>query len=73
MDPYRIALVHGVDHPVAFHMVKKLLRGGRKGHDENTLVAELQCCLDRWKQLIEEDSEDGDDQDVLPFMKDNDA
>jgi hypothetical protein len=55
IDPYRVALANGVTHPVQFHMMKKLMRGSRKGHSEQELIRELQCCLDRWKQLIAED------------------
>jgi hypothetical protein len=55
MDPYRIALVHGVRHPIAFHIMKKILRGTRKGHSEEQLVAELEDCVRRWKEMLVED------------------
>lgn len=54
LDPYRISRVYGLAGP-AEHMVKKILRGTSKGHTENELIAELQCCLDRWRELIDEE------------------
>ena len=36
-------------------MLKKLLRGAGKGHSEKDLVTELQCSLDRWKEMMAED------------------
>jgi len=55
MDPYRIGRVYGLSG-VPEHMVKKLLRGASKGHSEEELIAELQCCLDRWKEILGEEN-----------------
>lgn len=56
-DPYRIAKMYGVKGGPQEHMLKKLLRGQGKGHTEEDLLKELQCCLDRWKEMYEEDLE----------------
>jgi hypothetical protein len=56
-DPYRVASLYGLTGGPQEHMLKKLLRGGGKGHSEDELIAELQCCLDRWKEMREEDKE----------------
>jgi len=55
LDPYRVCklfIINGGPHE---HMTKKILRGSGKGHSEDDLIKELQCCLDRWKEMIEED------------------
>lgn len=56
IDPYRIEeLFPNIKRAAARHMLKKLLRYCDKGHSERELTAELQGCLDRWKQMIQED------------------
>jgi hypothetical protein len=57
-DPYRIAKMYGLTGGPREHMLKKLLRGEGKGHTEADLLQELQCCLDRWKEMYEEDKEE---------------
>lgn len=56
LDPYRIGMVYEVAHPIAFHMLKKLLRGTSKGHAEAELVAELKDCVRRWEEMLSEDA-----------------
>ncbi len=56
-DVYRAIKIFKIIHPSAQHMFKKLARGQGKGHTEEDLVKELQCCLDRWKEMIEEDKD----------------
>ena len=36
--------------------MKKVLRGSDKGHTEEDLINEIQCCLDRWKEMVKEDN-----------------
>jgi hypothetical protein len=55
IDPYRIAKIYNLGGGPREHMVKKLLRGFDKGHTEEQLVAELQSCLDRWKEMMGEE------------------
>ena len=54
-DVYRAIRIFKITDPEAQHMFKKLSRGTKKGHTEEDLVKELQCCLNRWKEIIEED------------------
>ncbi|MDB4312246.1 hypothetical protein N9937_02325 [bacterium] len=54
LDPYRVCEVYGVGGGAREHIVKKALRGVDKGHTTKELLDELQCCLDRWKQMEEE-------------------
>ena len=56
IDPYRIAIIYGIGNYIQFHMLKKLLRGTNKGHSVVDLIDELQCCLDRWREIEFEDS-----------------
>lgn len=55
-DPYRVCKIYGVDGGPREHIIKKALRGKGKGHSELELVNELQSCLDRWKEMLNEDS-----------------
>lgn len=59
LDPYRIASLYNLGGGPREHIVKKGLRGTDKGHTELELVNELQCCLDRWREMLEEDDERG--------------
>lgn len=58
-DPYRVCQLYDIGGGPREHMLKKLLRGTTKGHTERELVAELQCSLDRWKEMLEEDHANG--------------
>ena len=53
VDPYRISEVYNLGG-WREHVVKKTLRNTDKGHSQEELIAELQCCLDRAKQIMEE-------------------
>lgn len=55
-DPYRVCKVWGVGGGPAEHMIKKAGRGVSKGHTEHELLDELQSCLNRWREMINEDS-----------------
>jgi len=55
LDPYRIAAVYGLSGP-AEHAVKKLLRGTDKGHTEIEVIQELRCILDRWEEMLNEET-----------------
>ena len=55
IDVYRVLQVFGVTDPVAQHIVKKLLRGTKKGHDEITVWNEVFQACERKKEMIEED------------------
>lgn len=57
LDPYRICQIVGMNGGPREHMTKKLLRGTDKDHTEMELVEELQCCLDRWREMLVEDAE----------------
>lgn len=54
LDPYRISSVYGLGG-WREHVVKKTLRGTEKGHTEEELLDELQCCIDRARQMLKEE------------------
>lgn len=56
VDPYRISEVYNLGG-WREHLVKKAIRGTEKGHTEDELLEELQCTLDRAKQMLEESRE----------------
>lgn len=56
LDPYRVCEIYNIGGGPREHMTKKLLRGPAKGHSEQELIDELQCCLDRWKEMVLEDT-----------------
>lgn len=56
MDPYRVCDIYNVGGGAREHLIKKALRGQGKGHTELDLIAELQSCLDRWKDMYNEDN-----------------
>jgi len=58
-DPYRVCKLFEIRGGPHEHMTKKVLRGSGKGHSKDDLIKELQCCLDRWKEMIEEESGEG--------------
>lgn len=55
LDPYRICAIYGITGGPREHMIKKLLRGDNKGHEEMFLIDELENILQRWKGMIIED------------------
>ena len=55
VDVYRVLQIFGVTDPVAQHIVKKLLRGTKKGHDEMTVWNEVFQACERKKEMLEED------------------
>ena len=55
IDVYRVLQIFGVTDPVAQHIVKKLLRGTKKGHDEMTVWNEVFQACERKKEMLEED------------------
>lgn len=57
IDPYRIADLYAL-HPCAEHIMKKSLCAGNRGHKDT--LRDIQDIIDtaeRWKQMIEEDSQ----------------
>ena len=56
-DVYRAIRIFDITEPERQHMFKKLVRGSRKGHTTTELLDELQCCLDRWREIVQEDLE----------------
>jgi len=55
VDVYRVLQIFGVTDPVAQHIVKKLLRGTKKGHDEMTVWNEVFQACERKKEMIDEE------------------
>ena len=55
-DPYRIAKAYGIDDPIIFQAIKKLLRSGRKHKTRAQDVREAITSLERWEQIEAEDS-----------------
>jgi|14BtaG_2_1085337.scaffolds.fasta_scaffold26812_3 hypothetical protein len=55
VDVYRVLQIFGVTDPVAQHIVKKLLRGTKKGHDEETVWNEVKQAVERKFEMIEEE------------------
>jgi len=58
IDPYRIARLYNLGGGPREHMGKKLLRGTGKGQGmtELELVRELRGLLDRWEEIVLEDT-----------------
>lgn len=56
IDPYRISEVYNLGG-WREHLFKKVIRGLDKGHTIDELIDELQCTLDRAKQMREESRE----------------
>ena len=61
LDPYRICAVYGITGGPREHMLKKILRCTDKGHTTLEVLDELQCVLDRWREMAIEDT-------PLPFV-----
>lgn len=55
LDPYRIAKVYELGGGPREHIVKKGLRGTRKGDSERELINQLRDALDRWEEMLDED------------------
>lgn len=56
IDPYRILLQYKITHPAHQHALKKLLRAGRSIKSQVTAIDEVIASLQRWKQMIVEDT-----------------
>ena len=56
IDPYRVDKILGPMKAPAFHILKKIMRGVKKGHTEQQLVEEIICCAERWKEILQEDA-----------------
>lgn len=54
-DPYRVARAYGIEDPIIFQALKKLLRFGRKHKDRATDVREAITSLERWEAMNKED------------------
>lgn len=55
LDPYRICSIYQVGGGPREHIVKKGLRGLRKGDTELGLIKQLRDALDRWEEMVKED------------------
>jgi hypothetical protein len=55
LDPYRICEIYQVGGGPREHIVKKGLRGLRKGDTERGLIKQLRDALDRWEEMLDED------------------
>ena len=71
VDVYRVLQIFGVTDPVAQHIVKKLLRGTKKGHDEITVWNEVFQACERKKEMIEEEKDDRELEDMTFEHTDN--
>ena len=61
-DPYRIAKAYGIDDPIIFQAIKKLLRCGRKHKTRAQDVREAITSLERWEQIELEDNQEISDE-----------
>lgn len=62
IDVYRVLKLFGVSDPCIQHAIKKLLVAGLRGHkDISKDVDEAIVSLNRWKEMREEDEEEGED------------
>ncbi len=57
IDVYRVLELFGVTDPVAQHIVKKLLRGEKKGHTMDFVWDEVFQACERKKEMMEEDKD----------------
>jgi len=57
IDVYRVIQIFGVTDPVAQHIIKKLLRGEKKGHTMDFVWDEVFQACDRKKEMIKEDED----------------
>lgn len=56
LDPYRIAQVYEIGGGPQEQVLKKTLRGCHKGHEALQVIKEIRQALDRWEEMLEEDS-----------------
>ena len=56
-DPYRVARAYGIEDPVIFQALKKLLRCGRKHKAKAADVRESITSLERWEAMNKEDAQ----------------
>jgi len=56
-DPYRVARAYGIEDPVIFQALKKLLRCGRKHKAKAADVREAITSLERWEAMNREDAQ----------------
>ena len=57
IDVYRVLEIFNVTDPVAQHIIKKLLRGEKKGHTMDFVWNEVFQACDRKKEMIKEDED----------------
>ncbi len=57
LDPYRICQLYGVGGGPREQILKKCLRGTRKGDDEMKVVDDIIIAALRWKEMLLEDRE----------------
>ncbi len=57
LDPYRICSIYETGGGPREHIVKKGLRGLRKGDTERGLIKQLRDALDRWEEMLGEDGQ----------------
>lgn len=55
LDPYRICSIYQTGGGPREHIVKKGLRGTRKGDSERDLIHQLRDALNRWEEMLDED------------------
>lgn len=55
LDPYRICDIYQTGGGPREHIVKKALRGTRKGDTEAQLIKQMRDALDRWEEMLQED------------------
>lgn len=67
LDPYRVARVCGMEGGPREHILKKVMRGVAKGLTEKELVEEVQCCVDRWREMVSEDQFYDDEEEIDDF------
>lgn len=56
LDPYRIFQVYQITHPAQQHGIKKLLRAGNSVKSLEQDIDEVIVTLQRWKEMIAEES-----------------
>jgi len=61
LDPYRIAWIYNIDGGAKEQILKKVLRGTSKGHEELQVIKEIRQALDRWEEMVNEDMDNTND------------
>lgn len=56
LDPYRICQIYGVGGGPREQIIKKCLRFNNKGHDPLQVIKEIRQALDRWEEMLGEDT-----------------